>query len=260
MDGKNEEIIFAVFIGTIIMLAFCLGLFFLVLSYKNSFFRMKRKEADLLLKASLKSEQKERHRIAIDLHDSVSSDLSAIRNYLSVIIKKESDDEKLGIFNDLKIGVENAIENTRMVSYKLIPPLLEKYGLEVALDDLIKRLNTDSKTQYNFICDQKNLPISSHVAYEMYRILQEFTTNIGKYGASNNCTISLKKNQNFVEMLIVNDGKSYDFHEELKNSKGLGLKNIESRVKVIEGKLIQLNSLTSNIICITIPLISYKDV
>jgi signal transduction histidine kinase len=260
MDGQNEEVIFAMAIGTAIMLAFCLGLFFLVLSYKNSFFRMKKREAELLLTASLKSEQKERHRIAVDLHDSVSSDLSAIRNYLSVIIKKENDSEKLNIFNDLKVGVENAIDNTRMVSHKLIPPLLEKYGLEIALDDLFKRLNTDSKTQYKFICDENKLPISSLVAYEMYRIVQEFTTNISKYGASSACIISLKKNKNFVEMLIVNDGKSYDFYEELKNSKGLGLKNIESRVKVIEGKLRQLNSPTGNIICITIPLISYKDV
>ena len=164
--------------------------------------------------------------------------------------------ENKSIFNDLKIGVENAIENTRLVSYKLIPPLLDKYGLEVALDDLIKRLNTNSKIQYSFICDQKNLPISSLVAYEMYRILQEFTTNIGKYGASTICSISLHKKQNFVEMLIKNDGKTYDFYEELKNSKGLGLKNIESRVKVIEGKLIQLNSSEGNIISITIPLIS----
>jgi signal transduction histidine kinase len=260
MDGKNQELILAIFIGTVIMLAFCLGLFFLILSYKNSFFRMKRKEADLLLKVSLKSEQKERQRIAADLHDSVSSDLSAIRNYLAVIIKKENDLEKLEIFNDLKVGVENAIENTRMVSYKLIPPLLEKYGLEVALDDLFKTLNKDSQIQYNFNCEEQNLLISSLVAYEMYRIVQEFTTNISKYGTAEFCTISLKKNRNFMELLVINDGKNYDFYEELKNSKGLGLKNIESRIKVIEGKLVQLNSPSGNKICITIPLISNKDV
>ena len=52
---------------------------------------MKQQEAEMLLKASLESEKKERERIAADLHDSVSSDLSAIRNYLVVILKGESD-------------------------------------------------------------------------------------------------------------------------------------------------------------------------
>jgi signal transduction histidine kinase len=132
---KNNEIDLIYWIGTAVMLVFGFGLIYLSLFYNTYIIKIKRKEAELLLKASLESEKKERERIAADLHDSVSSDLSAIRNYLAVILKSEQDDARIAVFTDLKEGVETAIENTRTISYRLMPPLLEKMGLVAALDD-----------------------------------------------------------------------------------------------------------------------------
>lgn len=125
MDN-SQEIITVFWIGTIAMVSLVFGMLFLVLFYQNYFSKMKRKEAESLLQIALESEQKERQRIAADLHDSVSSDLTGIRNFIVLLSRNELDTDKKLLLADLQLGVENAIENTRLVSYQLMPPLLEK--------------------------------------------------------------------------------------------------------------------------------------
>jgi signal transduction histidine kinase len=149
------------------MLFFAFILIFLVLFYKNYFFRMKQQEAESLLKTSLESEKKERERIAADLHDSVSSDLSAIRNFLAVIHKTEADEERKAIFNELKLGVEHSIENTRLISYKLSPPLLDNYGLVVALEDYFTNLTKKTNCNFNLQCKDDFVSLTEHEAYEL---------------------------------------------------------------------------------------------
>ena len=74
-----KDIKIAFILGTAIMLFLVFGLLFLVLFYQNHFMKMKRNEANLLLKTALESEKNERERIAIDLHDGVQGDLNALK-------------------------------------------------------------------------------------------------------------------------------------------------------------------------------------
>ena len=254
MAGTSE--IKSVFwIGTFVMIFFALGLLFLFLFYKNYFFRMKKKEAELLLKTALESEKEERQRIAKDLHDSVSSDLSAIRNYLVLIKKTETDQQKLELFTDLQDGVETAIENTRLVSYKLMPPLLDQYGFLVALDDYINRLNKKSDVQFEIKTSDEQFKLEPVVAYELYRIVQEFTTNMQKYGGVKNCCFFIYVAENVGCIEWVDDGVFFDFYQELSTSKGLGLKNISSRLKVIGATLLQREVQKGNHFLISLPVV-----
>ena len=136
MESKSE-IGTLIFIGTGFIVLLVLIVLFLAVFYQTYVMKMKRKEAELLLKTSLESEKQERKRIAADIHDGVSGDLNAIRNFLSVLYKTETSEEKKVLYDDIKTGVEAAIENTRLVSYKLMPPLLETSGFLVALEDYL---------------------------------------------------------------------------------------------------------------------------
>lgn len=216
---------------------------------------MKKKEAELLLKTALESEKEERQRIAKDLHDSVSSDLSAIRNYLVLIKKTETDQQKMELFTDLQDGVETAIENTRLVSYKLMPPLLDQYGFLVALDDYINRLNKKSDVQFEIKISDEQFKLEPVVSYELYRVIQEFTTNMMKYGGVTHChfLITVQGEMGCVE--LVDDGDFFDFYKELSISKGLGLKNITSRLKVIGATLSQQEVIKGNHFLISLPFV-----
>jgi signal transduction histidine kinase len=238
----------AYWLGTAVMLTFAFGLIFLSLFYNNYVIKIKKMETELLLKASLESEKKERERIAADLHDSVSSDLSAIRNFLAVILKTEEDENRKAIFNELKLGVENSIENTRLISYKLSPPLLDNYGLVVALEDYFSNLTKKTNCNFSIQCNGDFVSLIEHEAYELFRVVQEFTTNMLKYGNITTCLVVFYLN--YIE--VIDDGVSYNFEKKLASSEGTGLKNINSRLKVIEAFLSQREVLQGNHFVISI--------
>ncbi len=221
------------------MVSLVFGMLFLVLFYQNYFSKMKRKEAENLLQIALKSEQKERKRIAADLHDSVSSDLTGIRNYIILLSRKELDNDKKLLFADLQVGVENAIENTRLVSYQLMPPLLEEYGFVAAITDYFEQLTKNNNLLFNVICKDVHLNIVASKRYELYRIVQEFCTNMIKYGEIANCTLILSQVENTICLELIDDGVEFDFNKALQSSKGAGLKNINSRIQFIGGVLEQ---------------------
>jgi signal transduction histidine kinase len=234
------------------MLFFAFGLVFLVLFYQNYFIKMKRREAELLLQSSLESEKKERIRIAADLHDGVSGDLNAIRNYLSVLQRGEKDEEKQELFSEIKEGIEAALENTRQVSYKLMPPLLELAGFKVALEDYFERLSTNSKIAFEIVCNTGTPDFTNEIAYELFRVVQELTTNMIKYGEVTHCFVVLSSSDKEHSIEIIDNGTPFDFFTSLKTSKGSGLKNISSRLKVTGAILKQQETPKGNHYIITL--------
>ena len=232
------------------MLFLAFGLISLVLFYQNYFFRMKRNEAEQLLKVSLDSEKNERHRIAADLHDSVAGDLSAIKNYLSLLQRSNVAVKDEPMFAEIKIGVENALENTRLISYKLMPPLLESFGLVAAVKDHMERLTAKTTVTFSIDADE-TLVVSTSISYELFRVIQEFTTNMMKYGNISTCTITMRNVDGIFQIDIKDDGIPFDFFKSVKVSKGLGLQNISSRLKVIGAELSQMEQTKGNHFTIT---------
>ncbi len=78
-------------IGSATMLFLALGIIFITVAYKAKVDRLNRIKSESLLKASLDSEKRERQRIASDLHDGLSGDISALKNYITILNSKEED-------------------------------------------------------------------------------------------------------------------------------------------------------------------------
>jgi len=239
---------FVFWTGTCLMLTLVLALIVIVLSYQRYFFQMKRQESELMLKTSLESEIQERQRIASDLHDSVLGDLNAIKMYLA-ILKRETG--TIDVYGELESGVEQAIENTRLIANKLMPPLLESLGLEVAVSDYFEKLSLQTKITFTLISTE-TFGFSVPTQYELYRILQEFTTNMIKYGKPTYCEVLFYRSEEMILIDITDDGQAFIFDHFLKASKGYGLKNILSRLKIIGGTLQQKDAATGNHFLITI--------
>lgn len=239
MDSNNQ-VSTLIIIGTALIVILVLVLLFLAVFYQTYVLKMKRKEAELLLKTSLESEKNERQRIAADIHDGVSGDLNAVRNFISILLKMETDANKKEMFSEINNGVEAALENTRLVSYKLMPPLLEKAGFVPALQDYLDRINKTNTANFELKTKDFNFEIPQDKAYELFRIMQEFTSNMMKYGEISLCTIALSDNSENYTLQITEDGIPYNFKELYVTSKGAGLKNISSRIKVIEANFEQI--------------------
>ncbi len=235
-------------LGTVILLASVLSVVIIVLLHRNKLFRMKKEESEKLLKISLASEQQERKRIASDLHDGISGDLNAIQNYIAILQQCKNDDQKESLLKEIETIVANTLENIQGISYNLMPPMLESQGLIATLKSYfsrIRKLNPISISEYYSLSSVEIPPADS---YELYRIIQELVTNVIKHGNANQIWLSISRTSEFILIEMTDNGKSFDFFENLKNPLGMGLKNITSRVSQIKANFKQMPSSTGNTI------------
>ena len=238
MESKAEITSFF-WIGTCVMMLFALAFIVLALFYQNYLLKRKKQEEGLVLKAVLEAEKKERFRLAADLHDGVSGDLNAIRIYLSLLMKNHPDDAKQEIYDDIKAGIEAALENTRAISYNLMPPAMETLGFYEAVKDYLGKLSDKAEINFEVCCREETVNIPEPVGYELFRVIQEFTTNILKYSTARFVLINMEQRAQTFVMEIIDDGSPFEFMEELNVSRGIGLRNIIGRLKVIDAALSQ---------------------
>jgi len=235
----SSELTVVFWIGTFIMLFLVLGLLFMATFYQRSVAKMKRKEAETLLKTALESEKKERARIAKDLHDSVQGDLGAIRNFLTQYRKSTSDTHNQDLMQHINDALVQTIENTRLISHKLMPPMLEKDGFVAAVNFYFQNLEKAHQLEFKIIDADTDCPVPKEISYELFRVVQEFTNNMLKYGDISKCHLHLHQTSNGLILTLTDDGRAFDFKKQYQNSKGAGLQNIQSRLNSIGAKLEQ---------------------
>ncbi len=227
-------------LGTFIMLTLTLSVLFITVMYQKKVHKMRQKESENLLQASLDSEKKERKRIASDLHDSVAGDISAVRNYIAILNRKEQDVYNKSILEEVTEALNNTLNNIQEISYNLMPPLLETSGLIPTLKDYFDRVrkwsNISITTQYY----TGNITLSSSEVYELYRIIQELIHNIIKHGNVTRIHFSVRNENNVLIFEMTDDGSYFDFYKKMESTSGMGLKNITSRIRKIGATLKQI--------------------
>lgn len=237
---ENEESLKLLFwISTSVMLFLAIAFLFITLVYHKKTSSIKQEESKNLLKATLETEKKERKRIASDFHDSVSGDLSAIRNYINILDQKEENKYNKSILHEIKHSLEIMLTNVRHINYNLMPPLLESMGLIPTLEDFFERTRQLNQIEIStkFGVDHPNLTTSE--AYQIYRVLQELTSNILKHNSATKINISMVKQSSEMLIEISDNGNNFNFYQSLKTSSGMGLRNILSRLNHINAVLNQ---------------------
>ncbi len=248
----TQDIKTAFILGTGIMLFLVFGLLFLVLFYQNHFMKMKRNEANLLLKTALESEKRERERIAIDLHDGVQGDLSALKFTLAGLESGVADPKFKAHVQLLQSTLQQTTDNVRVISQKLMPPLLEQKGIKAALEVYFDFLQSHSEATFVLKGDMNAFELSSHEKYALFRLIQELIQNMLKHGRVSKVELIFTSYVKELQIKIVDDGISFDFFSALESRHNGGLQNIISRIKSIGAVMKQINKDGFNIYIIQI--------
>lgn len=249
MQNESElKILF--WIGTVIMIFSALSILLITLLYQKKVSKIKQKESDNLLNVSLESEKRERKRMASDIHDGVTGDLNAIRNYITFLYQKEDDLTNKPILEDVKSALDNMLATIQGISYNLMPPLLDTLGLVPTLNDYFGRIKKWNNIAINSQFYQMDLPVLPTVSYELYRIIQELISNMLKHGNVSRIDFSIQELDKSLEIQITDNGIPFDFYQSLKGATGMGLKNIITRIKHIDAVLEQAPVITGNTIVI----------
>lgn len=230
MDSKEIKIYISVIIA-VVVLAIILT-FFIITMVKHH--RNYRKLSEERLRAEIETLEKERARISADLHDDFGPTLSTVKMQINNL-EFASDADKQNAAK-LSTYVDSLMSRVRAISNNLLPAVLQRKGFAEALEKYADELSVNSNIpiEMRVFSDSK---IADDKKVHLYRIGQEILHNAVKYSKASKITVLLKENELCHFLVISDNGVGFDAEFDNKESKGLGLRNIKSRVEFLEGKM-----------------------
>ncbi len=212
-----------------------LTIFFIITVLRNQRLKVKLERNQTLKDIQLL--ENERERIAADLHDDLGSLISAIKLNLECI-NTANDPENNLIIEKTASYIDNTMQKIREISNDLIPKILEQNGLIPAVDDFINILDAKSKAKIkliNKISDETS--ISKEVKTHIFRIVQELLNNAVKHSNASEIYLHLSLINNFIQIIINDNGVGFNEQLEISKMKSDGLRNIFRRSQLMDGKL-----------------------
>ncbi|MBF0596052.1 sensor histidine kinase [Faecalibacter sp. WQ 117] len=186
------------------------------------------------LTALLEGQEKERSRLARDLHDGLGGLLSSTKLHLTHLNNNSDVNYKNSINNSIS-QIDGAVDELRRVAHNLMPDLLIKYGLEVALKEFSNRMSNDlldiDVQFFNY-----NNSLTQDQELIIYRIIQELVNNAIKHSSASLIIIQLTETDNMIFLTVEDDGKGFNI-KNINIKKSAGFINIQSRVEFLKGKI-----------------------
>lgn len=260
----DNGISMVLFFGTIGMLALTIGLIVFisfhqrkVIRYQHQLQAMEQDQQKTLLNASIRLQEEERQRIAADLHDDAGPLLATARLYLNDnFVNLDRATQLQSIYNAKQI-IDDTIQLIRNISHSLMPPTLKNFGLESAVNDLFQKISGSGSMNASSRFHDYRERMKPENELIIFRVIQELINNILKH--SNASFIHLTQNTSGQRFFIRmhHDGRGLtqtDFEKLNKSNVGLGLKNIQSRLKVLQGKIFFEKDLSQTYYKVTIEL------
>lgn len=252
------------YLGTLGMAILCAGLivFFIlhqrrVRKFNQKIHDMEKEQQRILLNASIKMQEEERQRLAADLHDDAGPLLATVRLYLNEnLVNHDKATQIQSIFQARQI-VDDTIQLIRNISHNLMPPTLKNFGLESAINDLFQKISGSGTINASCRFHEYKERLKEEKELIVFRVVQELINNILKH--SNSSFIHLTQNIHTEKfyLRIHHDGRGIvqaDFDKLNKSNVGLGLKNITSRLRLLNGSIIFEKDISQTYYKITIEL------
>jgi signal transduction histidine kinase len=179
--------------------------------------------------------RKVRKRLAEDLHDSVGQVLSAIKLNLHRLDKSAVIDQaKEPLLADTRKLTDECIQEIRNIIHNVLPPVLTDYGLKEALEGLCLKIQKSTSVKVDFKNNFDDVRMQPEIELAFYRIAQELFSNAIKHSEATIIHLIITKEPTGLVMEFKDNGKGFNINE-VKH--GFGLKNLESRVQLINGEI-----------------------
>lgn len=227
---KNTWI--ALIVSGIVVLGVIFGLSYRVLLHKQ---RLQRQTIrNQTLQAMIQGEEKERSRMAAELHDGIGGTISAIKMQLQLAQVKKHSSTDPASYKDILGLLDGLGKEIRRTAHNLMPDLLREQGLEEALKQYCDNLS-NAKMQVHFQSYHWNSLLDETSGLLIYRMAQELLNNAAKHAGASEILVDLSQDEDTVYLTVEDNGRGFD--PETVRDDGMGLRSIRHRVKVLSGKL-----------------------
>ncbi|MBN1986241.1 MAG: sensor histidine kinase [Prolixibacteraceae bacterium] len=235
------DITIVYYIGSLGMIILAVSVFFFFVAYQK---RLLKKELELsrvkseqqkeILRNTILAQEKERKRIARDLHDEVGAMLSVVKLNVGQIEKKADSEKYKLLAGETKSYLDDVITQVRRISRDLLPPSLEKLGLSFAIQELANWVNKSGQIKADYWSSGETVRFDSKKELAVFRIVQELLNNTLKHAEASQISIKTKFSDSTLAIAVSDNGKGFNLNEKMET--GLGLKNLESRSSVVNAK------------------------
>ena len=190
----------------------------------------------LALDYMVQGQEEERKRIAQDLHDGLGGLLVGAKLQMHKI---QSEIEKFAAINLLSKAekmIDNAHIEVRRIAHDMMPSALMDLGLIDALEDFASKIQSHTNISVSITDKTDDIVLTDMQKIQLYRIVQEISNNTIKHANADQIKMSFSNTSDHLTLEISDDGSGFDLDEARKKG-GMGIMNIESRVKYLNGKL-----------------------
>jgi signal transduction histidine kinase len=187
----------------------------------------------LVLSATFNAQEKERFRISNALHDSVCQILYGIRLNLQGI--QISSDKKKEL-NNASLLLDEAIRETREISYELTPSVLRDFGFIAGIKEMAQRMSSRAMKIHSQV-DKTADDLDKEVQLYVFRIIQELINNCSKHTRASEAHIKVTTSDDHVSLYVSDNGAGFKVPMEQAFSEGSGLRAIKNRIYLLGGTM-----------------------
>ncbi|MES2746932.1 MAG: histidine kinase [Bacteroidota bacterium] len=240
-DSEIIKVIVYTFLAFMLM-ALVLILFFYFSRKKIMKQQLEKKNLELnyqkdLLSAVIITQEEERKRIAQDLHDDISSKLNIVSLNSHMLNAPDLTKAETNEITENIISLTTkALENSRRIAHDLLPPVLEKFGLNAGIAELALEFNSSKSVNVNYESHVNFETVDRQKHLHIFRVLQELMNNSLRHGKATEIVIIFEVVKGVNTCSYSDNGLGFDVDDK-KNQKGLGMKNIEGRINFIKGAM-----------------------
>ncbi|HTM93463.1 MAG TPA: ATP-binding protein [Flavisolibacter sp.] len=183
-----------------------------------------------LLQALMQGEEKERSRIAKDLHDGVAGMLAAVKMHFSSMPGVDNLMQSEGYQQGMQL-LNVAAQEIRKASHNLVPEVLLQHGLDEAIRRYCINVNNSKVLQIQYDSWGEISRFTGSFELSAYRIVQELVNNIIKHSKATQAIVQLSQQDDLLSISIEDNGVGFS------NNDGMGLRSLQSRIKAMNGKM-----------------------
>ncbi|MDP5081398.1 MAG: sensor histidine kinase [Winogradskyella sp.] len=210
------------------------------------------KEQELIsIDAMIEGQEKERQRIANDLHDDLGGLMATVKLHFNAL----KDNNSPELYSKTNSLIDEAYQKVRSVAHAKNSGVIAKEGLLKAVQDMADKVtlsNTISIEVLDYGLDNR---LENSLELTLFRIIQELITNVIKHAEATEVTIHLTNHDDLINIMVEDNGKGFDPNQITKTKAGMGISSIDKRIAHLDGQFtIESEKNKGTTIIIDIPL------
>ena len=245
-QNKKRFLFIAITLGSLLLIALIIGSLILKNSQKKRKLAEQQKDlerqkvANLLkdqelasIDAMIEGQEKERARIAGELHDDLGALMTNVRMHFEALKNSPSDD----LYQKTNTLLDEAYAKVRSIAHAKNSGVIANQGLLKALKDLAHKISQVNELQIDVQAHGMDTRLENSLELSLFRIIQELITNVIKHAQAKTLTIHLVNHGDSLNIMVEDDGVGFDPRHISKRSEGMGINAIDKRVAHLNGTL-----------------------